>query len=209
MRGSSRFFDLLFPPRDTERLVRKIDEEQLAQKLTPIRLPRADMTTLLPYRDEIVHALIIEAKYHGNARATHLLAGILAEYLLEYLSEENALDRTHVVLVPLPLSKRRKQERGYNQVEAVLGKTAVLLGSTVEVDTSVLTRVRHTTPQTRLGRRGRETNMEGAFAATRVHPAYLYIVVDDVYTTGATLGEALRTLRGAGACHLRAIALAH
>ncbi len=203
MRG---LLDLVFPPRETELLVRSIRPEALASLVNPVT-NEAGVVALLPYREPLVHALIIETKYHGNTAASSLLASVLSDYLLERMSEETELERRNIALIPLPLSGKRKRERGYNQVEQVLQEAATQLGAHME--TNLLTRTRHTTPQTRLSKEERRTNVTDAFRTTTPDPAYLYIVVDDVLTTGATLAEAVHTLTKAGADRVIAVALAH
>ncbi len=199
--------DVLFPPRETERIVRTITLEMLALKIDPQR-KEDGVVALLPYRDPVVHAVIVENKYYGNTTAAALLSALLADYLLEHMSEETALERRGIKVVPLPLSGKRRRERGYNQVERIAEKTCRELGETAHLETSILLRTRHTAPQTRLSKEARRENLAGAFAASIPDPAYLYIVVDDVYTTGATLGEAIAELRRAGAA-AQGIALAY
>lgn len=202
MRG---LLDVVFPPRETEQMVRSINPEALASLVNPVT-NEAGIAALLPYREPLVHALIIETKYHGNKAASLLLASVLSDYLLERMSEETALERRTIALIPLPLSGKRRRERGYNQVEQVLRKAAEQLGSCME--TSLLARTRDTKPQTRLSKEQRRENVVGAFTAGTPDPTYLYIVVDDVLTTGATLGEAIMELRRAGA-HVSGVALAY
>ena len=203
MRG---LLDLVFPPRETEHIVRSMSQETLAPLINPVT-NEFGVVALLPYREPLVHALIVETKYHGNKTASELLASVLSDYLLERMSEETEIERRTVAFVPLPLSSKRKRERGYNQVEQVLRKTAEQLGAHME--TQLLTRMRHTTPQTKLSKVERKNNVMDAFHADTPNPSYLYIVVDDVLTTGATLAEAVRTLTEAGADRVIAVALAH
>lgn len=200
--------DLLFPPRATELLVRAVSPETLFTRMEP-KTDGQGVTALLPYRDPIVHALVIEAKYNGNGHAASLLASVLEEYLLERLADDTALHKQNVALVPLPLSGKRKRARGYNQAEEICRRTAAALGEAVRLDTSVLRRVKDTLPQTRLRKEERLANVKDAFEAGGVDPAYLYMVVDDVHTTGATLGEAVKALRDAGAKDVAALALAY
>lgn len=196
---------LLFPPRRSERMAATATIEMLAPKVAPVVLTNAVMA-LLPFRDPLVHALVVEMKYYGGTHATNLLATVLADYLLELSSEETALYQKQIRLVPLPLSGRRKRERGYNQAEALCRAVRI---PHITVDTEVLRRIRHTERQTALHKEERKENMQGAFEALNPDPAHLYIVIDDVVTTGATLGEAVHALRGAGATEVRALALAH
>ena len=207
MRGLSVLLDALFPPRDTNLLVREMNDDTLAPLLAPTPLGDGSISALFPYRDPNIHALIIETKYYGNTTATRLLGTALAEYLLEYVADTRAVEKRSMVLVPLPLSGTRRRERGYNQIQKVLDVAAAQILE-VSIDTSVLTRTKDTIPQTRLGKQARLRNVSNAFAAHNPNPEYLYIVVDDVYTTGATLTEALRTLREAGATDVLGLALA-
>ena len=120
----TRFLDFLLPPRKTERVVRELKEETLAELVGPmlIPLPSGEATALLPYRDERVRALILEAKYHKSERAWDFLAQILFDYLLAWVAEEAWGE---VVIVPVPLGRERLKERGYNQAEEVARRFAL------------------------------------------------------------------------------------
>ncbi|MEK9161040.1 MAG: hypothetical protein AAB440_03345 [Patescibacteria group bacterium] len=209
MRALSWVLDALFPPRDTSLLIRRITDDMLAPRMAPVSFNDGTVTALFSYRDPIVHALIIETKYFGSTEAASLLGQQFGEYLLEYLADINAVEKRKIVLVPLPLSQKRKRARGYNQIEQILRVTAPLLQGEVSIESSVLTRTMNTAPQTQLTKVARKENVAGAFTADTPDPQHLYIVVDDVYTTGATLTEALRTLKEAGALHVLGITLAY
>ena len=201
--------DLLFPPRESEQLVRGASADTLAVLVSPsvILFEEITITALLPYRAPLIQAAITEAKYHRNETAQNLLGKVLAEYVLELSSEEAALSGS-IVLLPIPLSKERHKERGYNQVEQVCAVAAHHV-PTLKVDSTLLSRIRDTVPQTTLARTARLQNMQGAFFAQNINPSYTYVVVDDVTTTGATLQAAVSALRSAGALHLIPLALAH
>ena len=119
---------------------------------------------------------------------------------------EPALDNADV-LVPLPLSTQRLQERGYNQ--------ALLLARALDpakAASDVLLRILHTPPQSTLARKDRLHSLQHAFA---VHPFNVaqvrgkrVVLVDDVMTTGASLHAASSVLRQAGACQITALVLA-
>lgn len=160
---------------------------------------------VLPYREPLVHAAVVEAKFYHNAHATRMLGVVLQEELM-MLHEEHVL--AHLVLIPLPLSKERRRSRGYNQVEEI-AKHAVRDLSAITLAPNILKRVRNTLAQTRLSGRERRENMRGAFRAQDVDSACTYIVLDDVVTTGATLDDAVRALKTAGALDVIPLALAH
>ena len=198
-------FDVLFPPREDERVLRGVSRDTLATLVEPRLIPGTEppITALLPFTDERVRAAVHEAKYHGNRTAFDLLGGVLGEYLLELESEEGF---DEAVLVPIPLSRERRSARGYNQAEEI-ARSALRAG--VEIR-DVLTRTRDTVSQTSLARWERRENLRNAFVATpSVDPSYTYLLIDDVTTTGATLEAAAVALRVAGAARILPIALAH
>jgi len=221
----AKILDIFFPPTERALRARSVSYEQLAAAVSPILLAYTDppAISLLPYRSHLVQAVITEAKFHDAHHAQNVLGRILAEYLGTRLTERPALNSANdaVVLLPVPLSRARVRERGYNQAEricqaacqylTVQSKTdAEVAGIAFCVDATLLERIRDTQPQTQLGGRARRTNLQGAFQTARPADAYtLYIVVDDVVTTGATLSTTITTLQAAGAANILPIALAH
>lgn len=110
-------------------------------------------------------------------------------------------------LLPMPLSSERLRERGFNQ-------TLVLAHALVrdKVRADVLLRVKHTVAQSSLPRAERLLGVRGAYAAEPTRAAEIQgkrvVLLDDVMTTGASLFEAARVLRRAGALHITALVLA-
>ena len=141
---------------------------------------------------DAVHRL----KYEGWSRAAEAMA--LAMRGLEPL--------THgVSLIPIPLGARRLRGRGYNQSERIAAALGVSVGARVRTD--ILERVRETSTQTALTPEARHANVAGAFHAASVHRLQL-VLVDDVFTTGATLAAAGAALVEAGAARVEAVTFA-
>lgn len=133
-------------------------------------------------------------------------AGTLAGLLRQAPGVEPALAAADL-LVPVPLSRERLRERGFNQ--ALLLARALAPG---KARTRTLLRTRDTPAQHSLPRDRRLRNLRGAFA---VEPALApelagrrVVLLDDVMTTGATVQAAARVLREAGAVHITALAVA-
>ncbi len=111
-------------------------------------------------------------------------------------------------IIPVPLSKRKLAERGYNQSDCL----AQGLSEVVQIPWSnqYLVRERHTATQTKKSRTERRKNVSGAFALR--HEQQLQhrcvLLVDDVFTTGATLEACLETLQTIPGIQLRVLTLA-
>ena len=110
-------------------------------------------------------------------------------------------------VLPIPLSRERLAERGYNQSWLLARRLAP-----DKADPDLLLRIRHTPSQRTLPRSGRLANLEGAFAvdplrAGEVRDRHL-LLVDDVMTSGASLHTAARVLLQAGARQVSALVLA-
>lgn len=113
-------------------------------------------------------------------------------------------------IVPVPLHKARRRERGYNQSETIARGASGACG--IPVTPSLLARTRDTESQTKLDAGERRKNVEGAFAArTRgMEPlsGKTVIVMDDVITSGATIRACALELRRAGAARVLAASAA-
>lgn len=141
---------------------------------------------------EAVHRL----KYHGWWRAADAMADAMRR--LDPLTGA-------VCLIPVPLAPRRERERGYNQSERLAAALGRRLGLPVRPD--LLRRVRETPTQTALTPEARLANVEGAFAAAAA-PAGIPVLVDDVFTTGATLVACAAALAAAGTERVEAVTFA-
>ena len=137
-----------------------------------------------------------QLKYGGWTRLAEPMADVMRG--LEPLTER-------VCLIPIPLGTRRLRERGYNQSERLAAALAGRVGGTVRTD--LLQRVRETRTQTALTPEARQANLAAAFVAVGRVPARA-VLVDDVFTTGATLGAAAAALRAAGAEQVEAVTFA-
>jgi ComF family protein len=130
-------------------------------------------------------------------RARLAVGATFAERLAQHA--EDALGPADLpdVLVPVPLSRARLIERGYNQAWQIARPLARELGA--RADATLVRRVLHTAPQAQLDRAARRHNLDRAFALTKPVRGLHVGVVDDVMTSGATLDALAHTLKTAGA----------
>jgi competence protein ComFC len=100
-------------------------------------------------------------------------------------------------IVPVPLHSLKEREREFNQAEILARHLSAAIQ--VPLNTKLLRRVTFTMTQTRLTKEQRATNMRGAFAAGMKLSGERVVLVDDVFTTGATTNACAQALRAAGA----------
>lgn len=118
----------------------------------------------------------------------------------------------NAVLVPVPLSAARRRRRGYNQAEALARALARQTGRLVRTD--LLTRIRDTRTQTALPPEARQANVHDAFTVPAPLRSLLrrsefpLLLVDDVFTTGATLRAAAQALLEGGSNRVEAVTFA-
>jgi len=156
---------------------------------------------------EVVHCY----KYKGKIQ----LARPLAELLLtafRFFWDKDSID----VVVPVPLHLKRLRKRGFNQVYLLIRNWQTIAGQVhldlndLQIERDVIVRNVSTVPQTGLGRRQRAANIKDAFEL--VDEAKIIdkriLLVDDVYTTGATVDECARLLLHHGAAHVDVLSLA-
>ncbi len=100
-------------------------------------------------------------------------------------------------LVPIPIHKKKLKKRGYNQAELLAGELGKRLS--IPVDTELIYRVVNTEPQKSLSPLEREDNLKKAFQCTKKVVSYKCIMlVDDIYTTGATVEACTKLLHEKG-----------
>jgi ComF family protein len=148
---------------------------------------------------ELIHLL----KYDRVRSAASLLGRMLAEAAVDLMPEFEA---SEALLIPVPLHSGKLRSRGFNQseliAEAALKSSTGLRG--MKLRPRLLRRVRATESQTGLTRKQRRDNVRGAFAMTNADEVRGrdILLVDDVLTTGTTVGECARVLRKAGAARV-------
>ncbi|MCY7386815.1 MAG: ComF family protein [Burkholderiales bacterium] len=141
--------------------------------------------------------LVQAYKFNANLGLLSLFADALASAI-----RANTADVKADLVIPLPLAPKRLAERGFNQSALLGANIAKALG--IRFEARGMLRVRETPPQTGLNREARLKNVRGAFDCARRLEGRHVAVVDDVMTTGATLSEAAKVLKKAGAARVSA-----
>lgn len=191
------------------------------------------------YRNTVVKKSLWLLKYKGKRRLANIFAEIIYEKILEELSELSVMENfIEPILIPIPLSPKRYHERGYNQAELICREIVRLSranhltppsaplslsrrgvgGEVFILETNILIKTKETEHQARIKNRNtRLKNLIGSFAIKNENQnkninlikGRNIILIDDITTTGATLNEARKVLKKAGARKVIAFTVAH
>jgi competence protein ComFC len=146
----------------------------------------------------VAKTVVLEAihrfKYAREFWFENFLAGLLLTEAAPVLRGQK-----NNIIVPVPLHPLKRREREFNQAERLAAQLSHATG--IPLNARLLRRVKSTATQTKLTRKERATNMHGAFAVRDgvELDGERVILVDDVFTTGATTNDCARALRAAGA----------
>jgi ComF family protein len=191
----SSFLDLLYP--------RKCPLCRYVSEVVPCEMCRRNLVVAnvqllapVPFIDEVRAAYV----YESDAAAELVKAyKYQRETVLEQFMSERVFDMysdwipIEDAIVPVPIHQTRLASRGFNQAEGLCS----LLPS--HLTQGHLMRIRSTVPQVSLTAEERARNLIGAFQCEADLTGHRILLVDDVFTTGATASECARALKGAGA----------
>ncbi len=154
------------------------------------------------YEDPVKHT-IWRLKFEKDELLALPLGDKLAEKAVACM-----LAQRYDVIVPVPVSAKTRRTRGFNQSALMAKRLAAQAG--MRCEDRLLVKTVETQRQMDLGREARRTNVVGAFEVKDAAPiaGKRVLLVDDVVTTGSTLGESARMLLGAGATVCGALCMA-
>ncbi|MFA6000219.1 MAG: ComF family protein [Candidatus Paceibacterota bacterium] len=172
---------------------------------------------LYDYRHPPIKKSIALLKYKGKKRIAEIFGEVLYDKILEEVSELAMMENfRESILVPIPLSRKRLHERGYNQAELSCKQIIKInnerSGINTKLENGILIKIKDEKHQAHLSdRRERLENIVGSFVVK--NPEMIknknIILIDDVTTTGATLEEAKKTLKKSGSRKVIAFTIAH
>jgi ComF family protein len=159
-----------------------------------------NLTCVYIYEDK-VRECIRKSKYMGK----EFMALKRLSFDAVNIAYEWGLDYDGYTIVPVPISKSRRKQRGFNQVDIIARSFS--LRFKLKVDNSILIRVKNTKTQHGLSRVDRFRNVSGSFKVEKDISGAKILLLDDICTTGATFLTASKTLYAAGASEVRCFAL--
>ena len=159
-----------------------------------------------PYENDVIKTVIHCLKYRGVSGAIEPIKGWIKQYLTD-LNVRNWIDGK-ALIVPVPLHPARLRRRGFNQAQLIAEVLSDELG--LNIETEGLKRIKNTRAQAEIKNKNkRKTNVQGCFVANREKlSGRSVLLVDDVYTSGATVREAIRVLKKEGTSSVTIFVLA-
>ena len=161
-----------------------------------------DGLTFCFYYDDKIKEAIKKIKYRN-------LFSYVDELVARGISKLDLEQFKDFMIIPVPLHEKRLKSRGFNQAE-IIGK--VLSGKlNIQLRTDILKRVKDTSSQVKLNKKAREENIKDAFTVnSKVKFKNMKaLLVDDIFTSGATLNECAKILKKAGVQKVWGFTLAH
>ncbi|MFA6254181.1 MAG: ComF family protein [Candidatus Paceibacterota bacterium] len=191
------------------------------------RLPRSYSPTedkifsVFEYGTPVMKQVIWRLKYKRSLELAETLARPMYETLIEELCEKSYFvqlsptshqPQAKIILIPAPLSPARYRSRGYNQAEELARQIARLNPDQFEVRTDIIKKIKDTPTQVSIkNREARLKNLKDAFVVR--YPISqnktIFVIVDDVSTTGATISEIHQLLARSGCRNVYGLVVAH
>ena len=174
------------------------------------------------YNNKLIKKLIKNFKYHLIKDIGNTLGSLAYSFLKE---KQDKINLKNLLILSVPLHKKRENWRGFNQVEIISSVIARSISICPELgqrersrrnktisplSTTNLIKTKNTQPQARLDKESRQKNIQDSFAwIGESLEGQKILLIDDVLTTGSTLDECARVLKDAGAKKVYAIVIAH
>ena len=169
---------------------------------------------LFDYRHPPIKKALWLLKYKGKSRLANIFGEVMYGRILEELADFTQFENfREPILIPIPLAPKRERKRGFNQVTLICNALVKLdQNINFKLEKNILIKPKDTEHQARIeDRTKRLKNIIGSFALKNREQIKNrnIILIDDITTTGATLSEARKTLKQAGAKKIIAFTIAH
>lgn len=171
----------------------KIKKHQINIVIKPQNKYFDELISIFKY-EGIIREKILQYKFNDKAYMKNTFAKIILKN-----KKVCGLLKKYDIIIPVPIHKNRKAQRGYNQTQLITTKIAEYIN--IEPCNKVLVKNKNTIAQSKLNRKKRIDNIKGAFDILNLEKVQgkNVLLFDDIYTTGSTANECSRILKTAGA----------
>lgn len=206
--------DIFFPPNEIEKILRKISIETIFNKCAKnYEINNTQIHTIFKYKDPFIKDAIYEIKNNKNKNAINLFSKILLDEIINYIEENIISVEYKIPITWIPQHKSTFKEKGYNQGQELAAALCAAAPFLFEFQ-NILIKSKKTKPQHLIkNRKERLKNLKDVFEINKEKKFQIknktIILIDDVYTTGATLLESRQTLLNNGAKKVICFTIAH
>ena len=168
------------------------------QKLSSYQLSNSDRLKLYQTQatfswgkyDGLLKRAIALMKYHNKPEIGNELGTLLGR---AWLNSKFIRFPSKVTAVPIPLHQSKQQQRGFNQAQIIAKSFCNTTG--YKINTQALVRIKETEAMFNLNSAERIRNLQGALQVGKKLPQYQVLLIDDIYTTGTTVAEAVKVFQ--------------
>ena len=185
--------------------------QKISEKDTCLKHENKNLEKLffaISYEDSLIRKAIKKFKYPPFLRElTPYFCYLIISHFLSIENKTILEDKDNSFLIPVPISPSRKRWRGYSESEEIAKQLSISLK--IPILTNNLIKIKKTEPQSKLSKSQRIENVKNVFEiknAQEIEGKRIFLV-DDVFTTGATMEECARVLKNAGAKNVFGIAI--
>ncbi|MBI2474151.1 MAG: ComF family protein [Candidatus Taylorbacteria bacterium] len=209
-----RLLTFLLPYKEEEAAFLNLSAAQFLETVSPSApLNIADAKAMFSYNNKMVKQAIWLLKFKNDRKAARILSEIMSEAAAEWLHDLLCFENfASPIIVPVPMSKNRRKERGGDHTLTLCQKmTDELPIGTAELVKNALIKIRETESQVKTrSKTERLSNLMNSFGADpNLVSGRNIVLIDDVITTGATVEECRKTLMASDAKRVIALAIAH
>ncbi len=184
--------DLLFPKSETLKIAETLSFNDMFEKCRKNNLFRKNFWTIFCYKDKLVKEMMWQMKFNGQKRYAEFFGKYLYEKIIKIINTNSKY-----LLIPVPIHKKRRKERGFNQCEWLCEEILKFdRKQNFTYEPNNLQRVIYKQKQSWSSKKQRVKNISGVFVVSEPETITnkSIIVIDDVLTTGATLEEIIKTI---------------
>lgn len=186
-------------------------------QLSEIQEENPHITSVFNYHDPIIKKSLWQLKYKNKKVIAEILSQLVSDYLKEEIYEIKAFSPGKpIILIPVPLSKKRQKERGFNQSELIAKNIIKNYPENIfELQNNLILKIKETPPQAKiLNKRKRIQNIKDAFILNEKENfqnlrGRTFIIIDDISTTGGTINEIRKLFKKLGAKKILGLTIAH
>lgn len=166
------------------------------------RINSVEIFCVTLYKEE-TQKLIRAVKYHNEKDLAYYQAKMMYDFWVNVEKSEKEF-----FIVPVPMYPEREKERKYNHMELVAQEFIKLAGENYKLETNLIKRIKNTKPQYNLSKKEREENLKNAFELCENYQNFEnknILIFDDIFTTGSTMQEMIKTFKNNGLNDLYAL----